>query len=284
MRLAVLLAALFAFPAFAAGPVALPPNELLNWSGDGGDLQAFTSDDFAITLTIAGDDAERMVTLTVEQAGETAEVSGLSAGTGYGQLGVFAFDENGMRSAIFGVYSGGAHCCTTFYSVTETADGLVTGEIGTVDGDGLVTDIDGDGIFEMPLWDGRFGYAFDAFAFAYPPQLIMKAKDGVAYDASTDPRFASYFESELEAARGSCGGETWDLGACAGLLGMAARLGTFEVELATIETALAAGKKTSGWDEFDICIDDACSEKYTGTDFAEAIEVALTAWRYLPPR
>jgi hypothetical protein len=284
MRLAVLLAALLAFPAFAAEPVPLPQNEMIDWSGEGGEAQVFTSDDLTLTLTITGDDAERIATLVAANASDAREVTGISAGTGYGQLGVFPFDDNGLRSVIFGVYSGGAHCCTTFYALTEQAGDLVTGEIGTVDGDGSIEDLDGDGVFEMPLWDSRFGYAFDAFAFAYPPHLIKKSRDGVPYDASADPRFKPYFASELEAARGSCGGETWDLGACAGLLGMAARLGTFETELATIQAALASGKKTSGWDEFEICLNDDCSEKYTSTDFGEAIAVALSAWGYLPPR
>src|SRR6185503_8078429 len=99
-----------------------------------------------------------------------------------------------------------------------------------------------------------------------------------------EARFQPFFESEMEQARPQCSGDTWDLGACAGLLGMAARLGTFEDELPAIAAALAAGKKTSGWDEFEICTNEDCSEKHTSTNFSEAIRDALEQWGYLPAR
>jgi hypothetical protein len=285
MRLAVLLVALFAFPALAAEPVPLSENSMFEWSGNDGELQVFTSGDLTLTLTVTGDPSERLATLKVEKGSETAEVSGLGSGGGFGVLGVFPFDENGMRTVIFATYAGGAHCCMQTEQVTETPNGFVTGHVITVDGDIIAPeDLDGDGVYELPTWDDRFGYAFDAYAYSFMPPRIMKSKDGVAYDASADPRYRSLFEESMERARENCSGDIWDLGSCAGLLGVAARLGTYEEELGPILAAIDAGRKTSGWDDFSFCIDETCDQRKTVTGFAEALDYALRQWGYLPPR
>ena len=79
-------------------------------------------------------------------------------------------------------------------------------------------------------------------------------------------------------------GETWNLGVCAGLLAVAARLGTYDEELALVTAALAAGKRTSGWEEFTVCVDVACTATQDVKDFGEAIDLALRSWEYLPAR
>ena len=76
----------------------------------------------------------------------------------------------------------------------------------------------------------------------------------------------------------------WYLGVCAGLLGAAARLGTYEDELAKVTAAIAAGKTSSSWDEFTVCKDVACSANEEVTDFSVAIDRSLRAWDYLPAR
>lgn len=283
LRLATLLLALAASPVFAAEPVALPDKEMFDWSGPDAETQVFTSGDFSLTLTMSGDDAEKLATLKVEKPGVApVEISGLGSGGGFGQVGVFPFDDTGGQSVLLAVYAGGAHCCMQVVAATETDAGLVSQDIGSADGDAIApVDIDGDGIFELPMPDGRFTYTFDAYAFSYPPTQIFKSAMGKIYEASALPQFRPLFAEELERARADCSGETWNLGACAGLLGMAARLGTFEAELATVQTALAAGKRTSGWDDFDICGNDDCTEKQSFADFGDAVTAALQAWGYL---
>ena len=53
---------------------------------------------------------------------------------------------------------------------------------------------------------------------------------------------------------------------------------------AEVTAALAAGKRSSGWDDFTVCEDVACSATKDTKDFGEAIELALRAWEYLPAR
>jgi hypothetical protein len=279
--LIALLFALVALPAFAT---ELVPNEMLDWSGEEGNEQVFTAGDLTLTLKLSGDDAERTATLSIAKPGtDPVEVSGLGAGTGYGQVGVVNFDSNGKRSVLFAVYAGGAHCCMQTSAVTETDIGWLTGDVGDFDGDSVrPEDIDGDGTYEVSVRDDRFNYAFDAYAFSYAPPMILKSRDGMVYDASAEPQFRPVFDAMLDEAKANCSGETWELGSCAGVLGAAARLGTYAEEAAPIFAALAAGKRTSGWDEFSICADRACSATKTIADFPTAIETALRAWGYLP--
>jgi hypothetical protein len=286
LRLAILIAIALVAPAQAAEPVALPEHELLDWSGSDDAVQLFTSGDLTMTLTVVGDAAERVATLTIEAPGKGAtELSGIGSGGGFGLLGVYPFDENGMRSVIFAVYSGGAHCCMQIVSATETAGGWVTDTIGSVDGDMVpLEDIDGDGIFEMLLFDGRFAYTFDAYAFSYPPQRVFKSKDGKSYDASAEPQWRAFFEAQVEERRGDCSAAPWSLGVCAGMLGAAAHIGTYEQELAVITAAIAAGQAVSGWDEFNVCVDAACAATEDVKDFGVAIDRSLRAWGYLAAR
>jgi hypothetical protein len=246
----------------------------------------FVAGDITMTLSVTGDDSERIGTLKIEKPGAApVELSGLGSGTGYGEVGVFPFDENGGRSVIFAVYAGGAHCCMQIVAATEQGDGWVTDDLGSVDGDAVtLEDLDGDGIFEMPQFDGRFNYTFDAYAFSYPPQQVLKSKGGESYDDSANSKWRSFYETQLNAMRGDCSGETWNLGVCAGLLGVAARLGTYDEELALVTAALAAGKRTSGWDTFTVCVNLECSATKDTADFAEAVELSLRAWGYLPVR
>ena len=184
-----LLAFAFALVALPALAAELAPNEMLDWSGEDGAEQVFTAGDLTMTLKLSGDESEKTATLTVEKPGAApVEVSGSGAGTGYGQVGVVDFDSNGQRSVLFAVYAGGAHCCMQTTAVTETAGGWVTAEVGAFDGDSVhPEDIDGDGTFEIASRDDRFNYAFDAYAFSYPPPAFLKSRDGEVYDASAEP-------------------------------------------------------------------------------------------------
>ena len=285
LRLFPLLGALLVLPALAAEPIDISTPGMVDWSGEETG-QVYVAGDLTMTLTVTGDESERTATLTVEKPGvDPVEISGLGSGTGYGQVGVFPFDETAGLSVIFAVYAGGAHCCMQIVTATETEAGFVTGDVASVDGDAIyLEDLDGDGIYEMPVYDGRFLYAFDAYAFSLPPQQVFKSRDGVSYDASDDPRWQSLYEAQLTEMRPSCSGETWDLGVCGGLLGVAARLGTYDAELETVQAALEAGKRTSGWDEFIVCVDAECSATETVTDFVEAIDRSLRLWGYLEAR
>lgn len=283
LRLVLLLGALLSTPVLAAEPIDISTPGMFEWSGEETG-QVYMAGDLTMTLTVTGDESERTATLKVEKPGvEPVEISGLGSGTGYGQVGVYPFDENGKLSVIFAVYAGGAHCCMQIVTATETEAGFVTDNVGSVDGDSIyLEDIDEDGVYELPLFDGRFNYTFDAYAFSYAPQQVYKAKDGVSYDASADPHFREFYVAQVEERRANCGGENWYLGVCAGLLGAAARIGTFNDELKTISAALEAGKLSSGWEEFDVCGDKHCLSRSKTSDFATAVRALLTEWDYLP--
>lgn len=285
LRLVLLVIVFLTGPVLAADPIDISAPGMLEWSGEETG-QVYVAGDLTMTLTVTGDDSERTATLKVEKPGVTpVEISGLGSGTGYGQVGVYPFDENGGRSVIFAVYAGGAHCCMQIVSATETTQGWVTDDIGSVDGDSIyLEDIDGDGVYELPLFDGRFNYTFDAYAFSYAPQQIYKSKDGVSYDASAEPQFRDFYTAQVDERRGDCGGENWYLGVCAGLLGAAARIGTYDEELAKVLEAIESSKTSSGWEDFTVCKDTACSATEEVTDFGVAIDRSLRAWGYLPAR
>jgi len=130
--------------------------------------------------------------------------------------------------------------------------------------------------------DDHFNYAFDAYALSYAPPVVLKSRDGKVYDASAEPQFAPVFAAMFADAKANCSAETYDLGVCAGMLAAAARLGTYAAEAGPVFDAIAAGNRTSGWDEFTICADADCSATKDIADFREAIETALRSWGYLP--
>jgi hypothetical protein len=274
---------LLAGPALAQ--TTLPANELIEWSGEAGAEQTFTSGDITASLKLVGDDDEnRTAELSVGSPGTTAATtSAIAPGGSYGQIGAADVDMSGGRSIIFAAYAGGAHCCMDISAVTKVGDGWVTDEVGSLDGDNVgVEDIDGDGIFEIPLYDDRFNYAFDAFAFSFPPPLIKKVRDGKVYDATNDPAFRAFLQAALDERIANCSGETYELASCAGAIAIATRLDTYDEVAPPILEAIAAGKKTSGWDEFEFCTNEDCSKSEKFADFAGALDYALKIWGYRP--
>jgi hypothetical protein len=281
LRLApALFGLLLAGPALAQ--TALPMNDLIEWSGEEDLSQQFSAGDATPLLTLTDGENDRMATLTVGTGPGAAEVTYPAPGAGYGLIGLADVDVNGGTSVIFAAYGGGAHCCMQIGVISPAAgDGWVADEVGAIDGDNVtVEDIDGDGIYEIPLYDGRFNYAFDAYAFSFPPPLIKKVRDGKVYDASGDPAFRDYFQAALEERRANCSGETYDLASCASAIAIASRLGIYDEIAPPILEAIAAGKKTSGWDEFEFCSNEDCSASEKFTDFASALDYALTTWGY----
>lgn len=267
--------------AFAASPVLaeeLTPGSMIDWTGD---PVAYTLGDWTVTAGATGPEDARIATLKVERPGfATLERSFDSFGAGYGVVGAAPLTPGGEPSILFGAYSGGAHCCMQSIAITAMGNGLVVGDIGTYDGDGIpLEDIDGDGSYEIPLGDARFYYTFDAYAFSPAPTIIHRFKDGIAYDASLEPEFKSYIEAEMAESAKSCPAEDgYYLGACAATVADAARLGRYDELFAPIAAAFEGGiKPASGWDEFQVCETDDC--KFT--DFTLALPHALKLWGYL---
>jgi len=277
MRALLLAALLFVPPAMAE---ELTPQTMLDWEGE---ATAYSFGDWTVTVGASGPEDTRIATLRVERPGyEPLERQFESAGLGFGSLGVYPLEAGGEESLVFGAYSGGAHCCMQSITVTPVGGQFVVGDLGTYDGDGVpVDDLDGDGIFEVVLPDGRFFYTFDAYALSGAPSIIHRFKDGLPYDASREPQYTEYNENDLEQYLSGCPGEDgYYLGQCAAMLADAARLGKFDSYFAPVRAALQDGAKpASGWDDFQTCDADEC--KFT--DFTLAVMDALRRWGYLEP-
>jgi hypothetical protein len=276
----ILMLALLATPAVAQ-PLTL--GTIVDWSGG---PHTFTHGQMTLRVDVDGpNDGDRTGTLTVEQPGmEPATVAESTVGTGWGRIGVIPFDDAGTPSVIFGVFSGGAHCCTQLSAVTVVDGRFVVSGIASVDTDMIEpVDIDGDGTMELDLPDDRFNYEFDSFAGSIPPRLVYKAKDGEVYDASSEPRYAPLYEQQLAETHAMCSGdEEWFYSACAAMLASAIRLGRFDEYYAPMAEALRSGAaKGSGWDDFSVCPDEACAEHVTAKSFPEAVVLKLAEYGYM---
>jgi len=92
---------------------------------------------------------------------------------------------NGIPDLIVIDYSGGAHCCMSYY-IFELGDefrliGTIPAEHGTVD----FKDIDGDGIPEIKMSDWSYAYVFGCFASSPAPDVILRYTNG-RYEIAPD--------------------------------------------------------------------------------------------------
>ena len=137
--------------------------------------------------------------------------------------------DNDYPEVYFTSYSGGAHCCTTVIVAEQLGDKWVAVTVGEgFDGDGdFLDDLDGDGLAELALPDGRFFYKFDCYACSAAPLRIMTVRGGKVIDVSTERRFLDAhrdwlkdMESDIEP------GERWSSpGFLAGWVAEKVRLG-----------------------------------------------------------
>jgi hypothetical protein len=99
--------------------------------------------------------------------------------------------DNDYPEVYFTSLSGGAHCCTTVVVAEQLGDKWVAVTIGEdFDGDGnFLDDLDGDGLAEMAIPDGRFFYKFDCYACSAAPLRILTVRGGKTLDVSTERRF-----------------------------------------------------------------------------------------------
>lgn len=261
----------------------LVPGTIIDWSGD--EALSFAVGDITLDIAVSGTEGDSVATLTVEKPGvAAAHVSESTVGTGWGRIGVIPFDDAGTPSVIYGVFSGGAHCCTQLSAITEVDGRFVVSPIASVDTDAIEpSDIDGDGTMELDLPDDRFNYVFDSFAGSRPPRLVYKARNGEVYDASAEVRYAPLYERDLAETHAVCSGEgPWPYAACAAMLASAARLGRFEEFYGPMAEALRAGRvQGEGWGDFTVCVDAACSATRDLTSFADAVVLKLAEYGYI---
>jgi hypothetical protein len=92
---------------------------------------------------------------------------------------------NGVPDLILTEYSGGMHCCLTYY-IFELADELrlvdkISAEHGEID----LVDLNHDGVPVIKMSDWSYAYAFGCFASSPTPDLILRYSNGT-YSVAAD--------------------------------------------------------------------------------------------------
>jgi len=86
---------------------------------------------------------------------------------------------DGQPDLVISHWSGGAHCCFTFYVFNIGEKFQLVDVIDNGDGDlGKFVDIDNDGVLEFQGNDWSYGYWHECFAASPAPEIILKYQDG----------------------------------------------------------------------------------------------------------
>lgn len=209
-----------------------------------------------------------------------------------GKVGIFEFDRYGGISLIFESFTGGAHCCMSTHAIYLGQDDWVSTELGMFDGDPYdPEDVDGDGLYELVVFDQRFNYTFDAYAFSAPPPMVIATSDGTYADLSAQVAFLSLMQEAFNERTASCLGSPGAIShlvdedsaplnsACASVMALGARLGIYEGVKALVET-MYAGRIAADYDfdSFTFYFDD---EETEFDNLVDAADFALGKWGYL---
>lgn len=183
-------------------------------------------------------------------------------------------------------YTGGMHCCHTMQVVTLSRGVEKIAVLPLRDGEseeGFPRDLDGDGTADFLRPDGRFNYAFTAYAFSVAPPRYFNVIDGEARDVSTAPRYAPLYRKFAVAMRKECtSGQGNRAGTCVAYAAAMARLGEDEAGIAFA----AAATERSDWYPYSctVATDDegVCPEgkEREFASFEEALRwfLADTGW------
>lgn len=251
-------------------------------------MMTWTREDYGKTFSVAGwaltiDGQENLdgsstVYLTAKNSDSSSTIAKLpTIQSGYGAIGVFPL-SGGNNSIIFTSFSGGAHCCTSGYIITENGEKI---DLPPTDGDiGFQpVDIDKDGIFEILTYDDRFLYSFGVYAESLQPQIILSLYGSSLKDASKEPRFRQHMlDSLVDNLNYAFYSENSDIspGFAAGVLAEAARLGIYDIVASRFVHAISnlpdAGDFRCGPPE--------CEKEISFSSFWNALEYRLENWGY----
>ena len=95
---------------------------------------------------------------------------------------------NGIPDLVVAEWSGGAHCCMTYY-VFELGDAFR--QVATIEAehaDASFDDLDGNNIPVVQMRDWHYAYEFTSFALSPAPAIILRYADG-QYQIATDLMF-----------------------------------------------------------------------------------------------
>lgn len=183
-------------------------------------------------------------------------------------------------------YTGGMHCCHTMQVVSLVDGKPAVAVLPLRDGEeetSFPRDLDGDGTVDLVRPDGRFNYAFTAYAFSIAPPRYFNIVRGAARDVSSAPRYAPLYRSFADEMGDKCAsGEPGRNGACVAHAAAMARLGETE---AGIAYAVRHAAKIDWYPDsctVPLADDDACpsGKEREFASFEEALRwfLADTGW------
>jgi hypothetical protein len=106
-------------------------------------------------------------------------------------------DNNGTDEVIVRTFSGGAHCCTSYYIYSWQKNKFYKADTGFLDGaGGVFEDINKDGKIEFITSDNSFLYLFSSYASSFPPTQIYNFQNGKFIDVTR--RFPKLLKERLQ--------------------------------------------------------------------------------------
>ncbi|MGH7109816.1 MAG: hypothetical protein ACREFK_05250 [Stellaceae bacterium] len=187
--------------------------------------------------------------------------------------------QHSKIDAIFGVFTGGAHCCEKIKILSLIDNKWRVIDLGLWDGDWIPEPQAVNGKVVLAFPDNDFLYAFASYAESAMPLKILRVENGRVADESANPDFASLnrenmIENQKLCAQGGNGG-------CAAYVAAAARLGLLRQAW---NFMLDHYDRHSGW-QLGFCAvpaKDRCVRAVTFASFPKALVWFLRKYGYLP--
>jgi hypothetical protein len=182
---------------------------------------------------------------------------------------------------MFGVFTGGAHCCTAIKILSLIDGRWRVVDLGSWDGDEMPApqDLSGNGKPALVFGDDAFLYAFASYAESATPLKILRVRNGETVDVSADPAYASLHRQNMIATRKLCAERS--NGGCAAYVAGAARIGMFRQAW---EFMRKNYNRQDGWDlNFcDVPDKGKYAQPVTFHSFPRALDWFLRKHGYLP--
>ncbi len=124
---------------------------------------------------------------------------------------------DGMPDLVVAEYSGGAHCCLTFYLFELGPSLREIATLAVADEDKAhFADLDGDANLELVTADQSWAYAWTSFAASPAPKVVLRYRDGAYHlDADVMRRPAPTFRELLYRAEQVRSSPDWQGRSCA---------------------------------------------------------------------
>lgn len=110
------------------------------------------------------------------------------------------FNNDGFKTYLIAVYSGGAHCCTSLLACKIKNDKLVTTDtLYLADAYFEMNDLDNNGKRELSTFNMMFAYAFTNFAETRAPSVVYTLENGMFKNITKN--YPAILRSEIDGWR-----------------------------------------------------------------------------------